>query len=113
MNIQDYLGLPYTKIIREINDESGHYYYGRYLELDGCQSTADTLEELDESLKEALEGYLELRLENGMPIPKPMSDDYSGKFVLRIPKSLHRRLAEEATLEGVSLNQYALLKLAQ
>ena len=38
--------------------------------------------------------------------------DYSGKLSLRVPRSLHKELAERAKLEGVSLNQYALYKLS-
>ena len=114
MNVSDYLRLPYTKLIQEINDESGHYFYGRILELDGCQSTADSLEELLYSLNEAMEGYIEVKLEKKLPIPVPLKEsDYSGKFVLRLPKSLHRKLAIEASNEGVSLNQWACYKLAQ
>lgn len=40
-------------------------------------------------------------------------EGYSGKILLRIPKSLHRRLAEAAKVEGVSLNQYALYRLCR
>lgn len=113
MEIKDYMKLPYTRLVQEMNDESGHYFYGRILELDGCQSTGDTLEELYQSLNEAMEGYLEVRQENNMPIPIPETvDKYSGKFVVRLPKSLHQRLAIEAEKEGVSLNQLALYKLA-
>ena len=105
--------LPYTRIIQEMNDESGHYFYGKILELDGCQSTGDTLEELYESLNEAMEGYIEVKLENNLNIPIPeTADDYSGKFVVRIPKTLHQRLTIEAQREGVSLNQLALYKLS-
>ena len=97
-----------------MNDESGHYFYGRILELDGCQSTGDTLEELHKSLDEALEGYIEVKLEKGLDIPLPVNvEDYSGKFVVRLPKSLHQRLVAEAGQEGVSLNQYAVYKLAK
>lgn len=39
--------------------------------------------------------------------------EYSGKLMLRIPKELHRHLAEAARENGVSLNQYALYKLAK
>lgn len=39
--------------------------------------------------------------------------EYSGKLMLRIPKELHRSLAEAAKENGVSLNQYALYKLAK
>lgn len=113
MNINDYLKLPYTKMIKEVNDESGHYYYGCVLELDGCQSTGDSLEELMVSLNEAMEGYLEVKLENNIPIPMPQQDDnYSGKFIVRLPKSLHKRLSIEASKEGVSLNRWACYKLA-
>ena len=114
MSVNDYMKLPYTRLVQERNDESGHYFYGKILELDGCQSTGDTVEELYENLKEAMEGYIELKIERGLPIPEPKEiEEYSGKFNLRLPKSLHKRLAVEAAEEGVSLNQYALYKLSQ
>ena len=113
MQLSDYMKLPYTRLVQEMNDESGHYFYGRILELEGCQTTADTLTELYENLNEILESYLEIKLENNLPIPIPVSTDkYSGKFVVRIPKTLHQKLSIEAQKEGVSLNQLALYKLA-
>lgn len=113
MELKDYMKLPYTRIVQKKDDESGHYYYGYILELDGCQSTGDTLDELYENLNEAMEGYLEIKLENNLPIPIPEdAEDYSGKFVVRIPKTLHKRLSVEADKEGVSLNQLALYKLS-
>lgn len=107
--------MPYTYIVQPINDESGNYFYGRILELDGCQSTAETAEEAYYELREAMEGYLETKLENNAEVPLPLrlEEDYSGKFVVRIPKSLHQRLVLEAEREGISLNQYALYKLAR
>ena len=60
-----------------------------------------------------MKGWIEAKLENGFPVPDPVDDSqYSGKFVLRLPKSLHVRLALEAEQEGVSLNQYALYRLS-
>ncbi len=112
-NINEYIAKPYNFIINFINDESGSYYYGKVLELDGCQSTGDTVEELYENLKEAMEGYIETKLENGFDVPEPVtSENYSGKFNVRLPKSLHQRLVIEAEKEGVSLNQYVLYKLS-
>jgi len=113
MSVQEYLKLPYNYIIKPIQDESGAYFHASVLELDGCQSTGDTFNEAYDSLMEAMEGWIETRLENGLSIPDPIEDGkYSGKFVLRLPKSLHKHLAIEAEKEGVSLNQYALYKLA-
>ncbi len=114
MEVADYMKLPYTRLVQEMNDESGHYFYGRILELDGCQSTSDTLNGLYESLNEAMEGYIEIKMENNLPIPVPeTASDYSVKFFVRLPKSLQQRLVIEAEREGVSLNQLALYKLAQ
>ena len=60
-----------------------------------------------------MEGWIETKLENGFTIPQPVNDSqFSGKFVVRIPKTLHARLAMEAEKEGVSLNQYALYRLS-
>lgn len=39
-------------------------------------------------------------------------EEYSGKLVLRIPRSLHKTLKQAAAAEGVSLNQYMLYKLS-
>lgn len=40
-------------------------------------------------------------------------EEYSGRLVLRLPRSLHKQLKEAAEIEGVSLNQYMLYKLAR
>lgn len=44
---------------------------------------------------------------------KASLEEYSGKLVLRIPRSLHKALKEAAAVEGVSLNQYMLYKLSR
>lgn len=114
MNIQEYMKLPYNIVIKQISDESGTYFHATVLELDGCQSTGETFQEAYEGIQEAMEGWIETKLNNGFTVPTPVdTESYSGKFVLRLPKSLHCRLAMEAEKEGVSLNQYALYKLAQ
>lgn len=46
-------------------------------------------------------------------MPEPVPDAYSGRFVPRIPKSLHRSLAVQAAQEGVSLNPFILYRPAQ
>ncbi len=111
--VKEYLNMPYSFIINCVNDESGKYYVGRVLELDGLIGTGNTYEEAYTDVKEAMESYIETKLVNGVEIPLPIdATDYSGKFVLRLPKTLHKALSKRAKEEGVSLNQYALYKLA-
>jgi predicted RNase H-like HicB family nuclease len=113
MNKSDYLSLPYHIVIQHITDESGSYYFATVQEFDGCMSHGDTYEEAFKNIQEAMEGWIETKLENGFSVPEPVTESqYSGKFVLRLPKTLHARLALEAEKEGVSLNQYALYRLS-
>ena len=113
MKANEYLGLPYHIVIRHITDESGSYYFATVQEFDGCMSHGDTYAEACENIQEAMEGWIETKLEGGFPVPLPIDESqYSGKFVLRIPKTLHARLAMKAESEGVSLNQYALYRLS-
>ena len=54
------------------------------------------------------------RFIDSLPEPPvgPQRREYSGKFNVRVPKSLHASLASEAEAEGVSLNQLIVTKLA-
>jgi predicted HicB family RNase H-like nuclease len=66
-----------------------------------------------EMIEEARRLWLESAYEDGLDIPLPRSDDsYSGKFFIRAPKALHRKLSQLAKREGVSLNQYLVATLA-
>ena len=113
MSIQEYMELPYNIIVKKMNDESGVYFSATVLEFDGCMGTGETYEEAYTDVLEAMEGWIETKLENGFSVPLPMdAEKYSGKFVIRIPKTLHQELSIKAAQEGVSLNQYALYKLA-
>ena len=113
MEVKDYLLLPYHIVIRHITDESGSYYFATVQEFDGCMSHGETYAEACENIQVAMELWVEAKLEGGFPVPLPIDESqYSGKFVLRIPKTLHARLAMEAEKEGVSLNQYALYLLS-
>ena len=113
-NINDYSKLPYNFIIQPINDESVSYFYARVLEFDGCQSTGETFEEAYKNVKDAMLGWIEAKLESGFEVPLPVGyEGFSGKFIVRVPKSLHYKLSVEAEQEGVSLNQYALYKLSR
>ena len=109
-----FLSLPYSKVVVKRNDEDGVHFIGKVLEIDGCMGDGKTESLAIDSLNDSLEAILESMLEHGDPIPEPVIEEsYSGKFLVRMPKSLHRRLAVESQREGISLNQYALYKLSQ
>ena len=114
MTVEQYLELPYT--IEVTKDESDEYagWFARVVELPGCMTQADTFEELSVMIKDAMTAWIESALEDGESIPLPRSlEDYSGRFVVRIPKSLHRELVEMAEREGVSLNTFVNVALGK
>jgi antitoxin HicB len=108
-----YLSLPYTFSLIPDPDAGG--FAIKVNELPGCLSQGDTAEEALRRIREAMEGWLEVALDQGIAIPEPDGDAdaaYSGRFNVRVPKGLHRALAESAAREGVSLNMYIATALA-
>ena len=106
-----YRDLPYTIELRQDAEEG---WFVSVRELPGCMSQGDTAEEAIQMIQDAMMGWIEVALEDGDPIPEPRPlEDYSGKFVVRVPRSLHRDLVEEAEREDVSLNQYINVALAR
>lgn len=110
--IDYYMCLPYRLEIIPDPDEGG--YVARYPELPGCITSGETLESAVENAADAKKAWIEAVIEDGTEIAEPTSlDDYSGQFKLRIPKSLHRSLAERSRREGVSMNQYCVYLLSK
>lgn len=104
--LEDYLALDYSLDV--IADPAGGYVL-IYRDLPGCMTQVETLEEVGAAAREIRDLWIETQYEDGFPIPLPSyPEEHSGKFNLRIAKSLHRRLVESAEREGVSLNQYAM-----
>lgn len=100
-----YMNLNYP--IKYWNDEDG--FFIEIPDLPGCMTFCDEFNQIDEIAKDAKESWISSRLERGLEIPEPRNEeDFSGKILLRLPKSLHRRLSNQAKGEGVSLNQYML-----
>jgi antitoxin HicB len=111
-NLEYYLKLPYR--IEIIPSPEGGYA-AKVVELPGCISQGQTLEEVAVNIEDAKICWLEVALEEGMQIPEPIAnnEDYSGKLVVRMPKTLHRLLVERAKEENVSLNQYINFQLSK
>lgn len=109
--VEYYLGLPYT---RELIPEPEGGWFVRVKELPGCMSQGDTGDDALTMIEDAMRGWLEVELEKGSSIPEPrLEEEYSGKFIVRVARSLHRKISEIAVVEGVSLNQWISTTLAE
>lgn len=110
--IDDYMKKAYRMEIVEDKDEGG--FVVTYPDLPGCISCGETIESAVANAIDAKEVWLEVAIEEGIEINEPDSlDDYSGQFKLRIPKSLHKSLAEHSQREGISMNQYCVYLLSK
>lgn len=111
-SLEYYMSLPYRVEIVEDKNEGGFTLHCP--ELPGCITCAATIEEGLKLLEDAKQGWFSACLEDGTPIPEPSRlEDYSGQFKLRLPRSLHKRLAEKSTEEGISMNQYCVYLLSK
>lgn len=110
--IEEYMLLPYKMELIPDSAEGG--YAVSFPELPGCMSVGDTIEEAIQNAMDAKRAWFEAAIEEGITINEPDSlESYSGQFKLRIPKSLHRSLAEHSKAEGISMNQYCLYLLTK
>jgi predicted RNase H-like HicB family nuclease len=98
--------------IVEDRDEGG--FVVTYPDLPGCITCGETIESAIANAEDAKRAWIEAALDEGIDIQEPNSlEDYSGQFKLRIPRSLHRDLAEHSKKEGISMNQYCVYLLAK
>lgn len=109
-DIEDLMNKNYRVVLQY--DPDG-YWIAEHPELPGCKADGETQQEALFSLDISRKLWIESRLATGLEVPEPQEEpEYSGRFLLRIPKSLHRELANEAEAEGVSLNSLVSNALA-
>ncbi len=89
-------------------------YLAEVPELPGCLTHGETITEAARNAEEAIAGWIETAMELGRPVPEPAVErHFSGRFLARVPRSLHARLARAAERDGISLNQYVVARLAE
>ena len=110
--LQYYMSLNYPSQITKIDEADGGGFLIEVPMLKGCMSDGETVEEAYNNLEEAKKEWFTYMLENNLAIPEPADASYSGRFVVRIPKSLHKIITEQSKREGLSLNQYVANVLA-
>ncbi|MDR1310617.1 MAG: type II toxin-antitoxin system HicB family antitoxin [Burkholderiaceae bacterium] len=103
-NIDDY---PFE--IRPLSTDDGGGFLISYPDFNVCISDGETIDEAIANGRDALRETIAALEEAGHPVPSPNSGGVaSGRFVARVPKSLHAQLAARARAEGVSLNSLVL-----
>jgi len=104
--LEYYINLRYPVTVHP-DPESG--FVAEIEELHGCMTQAETLDEVFEAIEDARQLWIKTAYNEGQEIPLPRDkEQYTGKFLVRIPRSLHRALAHSAKREDVSLNQYVV-----
>lgn len=109
-----YMNLIYKAEMAPEEDDSG--FNVEIPLLKGCMAFGETIEEAYQALIEVKQAWFEIALKRGWKIPEPSVEEartYSGKFNVRLPRYLHRELAEFAEREGTSLNQLVVALLAK
>ncbi|MBX2998501.1 MAG: type II toxin-antitoxin system HicB family antitoxin [Caldilineaceae bacterium] len=94
--------------------EEDQEHLGLCTEFPSLSWLADTPEEALAGIRAIVAEVVTDLQTNGEPVPEPLATkSYSGRFLVRIPPEVHRRLAIEATEAGISLNRLASAKLSQ
>ncbi|MEJ5311532.1 MAG: toxin-antitoxin system HicB family antitoxin [Anaerolineae bacterium] len=94
--------------------EEDQEYVGLCTEFPGLSWLAGSQEEALKGIRQMIAEVKADMEANGEPIPEPIAlKSFSGKFLVRVPPDVHRRLALEAAEVGVSLNRLASAKLSQ
>lgn len=111
MTPTEYLKKPYGRVVLPEPDGT---FRSEIIEFPGCIAVGDTASEALANLERVASSWLEATLAKGQRVPDPIdSIGFSGKLVLRLPKSLHRKAANAAARDGVSLNQFIVSSVAE
>ena len=103
----------YPVEIRPLSLDEGGGWLASFPDLPGCMGDGATPEAAIADAYEAAAAWLAVAQSQGDAIPQPSAGGESGRFVTRLPKSLHTRLVARAEQEGVSMNTLVVSLIAQ
>ncbi len=104
----------YPITVRRLTPAEGGGWLASVPDLPGCHGDGATPETALRDARAAIAAWIVTAQEFGDTIPAPRCDEaFSGQWRVRVPRSLHRKLAERAAQEGVSLNTFTATLLAE
>lgn len=100
--------------VRPLSSEEGGGYLISFPDFAECISDGESVDEAIVNGRDALKATIAALKSRKLPVAAPNSGGVaSGKFVARVPKTVHAQLATRARAEGVSLNALVLTFIAQ
>lgn len=100
--------------VHPLSSDEGSGYLISFPDFAECLSDGESVEEAVENGRDALKATIAALKAKKLRVPAPNSGGVaSGKFVARVPKTVHAQLATRARAEGVSLNALVLTFIAQ
>jgi antitoxin HicB len=109
---REYLRRPYSRVL--VQDPESRTFMARVLEFPGCVTQGDSAAEALARLDDVAANWIVAALDADQAIPTPVEEqEFNGRILLRVPKSLHRAAMQQAEQEGVSLNQFLLYAISE
>ncbi|PIV32581.1 MAG: toxin-antitoxin system HicB family antitoxin [Lysobacterales bacterium CG02_land_8_20_14_3_00_62_12] len=108
----------YAHLVEPVSAADGGGFLLSFPDLPGCLSDGATIEAAIANGRDAFVSWMSAAADMGAPIPPPLyrhegERNLSGRFVQRVPKTLHARLQGRAKAEGVSVNQLVTTYIAE
>jgi predicted HicB family RNase H-like nuclease len=106
--MSDFDSSKYTIIVKKQVIDDKLQFLAQALEFPLLYICADSAEEAYSNAIETINEFYEDSIEDGDSLPEPieLSDEYTGRVTLRMPKSLHKQVDLLSKIDGASLNQF-------
>lgn len=108
--------MKYGFKVYQVNINGELLWFAESTDLKYCAGQGNTCDEAIKELEENENTWLEMAKEDGIKILDPTVEEiqtYSGKFTVRLSKTLHKQAAERAEFENVSLNQFVVEAISE
>ena len=110
----------YSHVVSPLQPEDGGGFMFTTPDIPGVMADGETMDEAIADGRQAFENTVSALLDMGREVPAPAlrGEDFapiaaSGRFVSRVPRSIHAQLVMRAKREGVSLNTLVLSLIAE